>query len=207
MPVNPTKKKSLKDTKGKTPPLTYIGGTPQQTRATFWDNYPEAVHVTDSIANAYSINPALLRNRLAAEGYVDRVIEVNNSKLYDRNTMVNDYIYGNKAGSGYARYGLDNVPAMIETGFVKPINEHWKMVTGVNEKGNAVYPAEGNTNLDNMGLMAATLKALRDKAKKDFPNANNADLDRYAQAYYNRGAVGGKKWVKNGAKGYKLIYK
>ena len=42
----------------------------------------------------------------------------------------------------------------------------------------------------------------KDQAKEDFPNASEEDLNRYALAYYNRGRVGGKKWVKNGAKGY-----
>ena len=41
-----------------------------------------------------------------------------------------------------------------------------------------------------------------DQAREDFPNASDADIARYGLAYYNRGRKGGKKWVKNGAKGY-----
>jgi hypothetical protein len=53
-----------------------------------------------------------------------------------------------------------------------------------------------------MGIVAAHLKYFKDKAQKDFPNASEYDLNRYSNAYYNRGAYGGKKWVKAGAKGY-----
>lgn len=194
-------KKSLKTTKP-----TYIGGTPVETRTAFWRNYPEAVHVTDSIANAYQISPVLLRNRLTAEGYVDAAINANNSAS-DRNYIVNNYIYGNKAGGGFQRYGLDNVPAMIDKGIVKPISENYYVGSAVNEQGQQVRPAEGRTNLDNMGLVAATLAAFRAQVKKDYPNISESELNRYTQAYYNRGAAGGRKWVKSGAKGYKLIYK
>lgn len=201
---NPKKtkvKKSLKNTKP-----AYIGGTPVQTRTAFWNNYPEAVHVTDSIANAYQINPALLRNRLTEEGYVDGAIIANNSAP-DRSYIVNNYIYGDKAGGGFQRYGLDNVPAMINKGIVKPISENYYVGSAVNEKGQQVNPAEGRTNLDNMGLVAATLAALRAIVKKDYPNISDAELDRYTQAYYNRGIAGGRKWVKKGAKGHNLIIK
>jgi hypothetical protein len=53
-----------------------------------------------------------------------------------------------------------------------------------------------------MGIVAAHLKYFKDKAHKDFPNASEYDLNRYSNAYYNRGISGGKKWVKSGAKGY-----
>lgn len=45
--------------------------------------------------------------------------------------------------------------------------------------------------------MAATLKYFRDKAEQDFPGANRIFLDEAAGIYFNRGAVGGKKYLKN----------
>ena len=53
----------------------YIGGTTEQTRKKLWSVKPKIKAATDSIANAYGISSELLRNRLDAEGFTDKIIK------------------------------------------------------------------------------------------------------------------------------------
>ena len=90
----------------------------------------------------------------------------------------------------------------INNGTINLINEKWKDEWNINEHGRKVHSANGETVADNIGITAAALKGFRDLANKDFPGTSDYDLDRYANAYYNRGIEGARKWVKNGANGY-----
>lgn len=194
----------------------YIGGTPSQTRQAYWDTDNEMYLLTDSVARAYDINPELLRSRLDAEGFTDeRVRDINyeydvargreirdtpfravlGQELFNSDTM--PYVAGSE-------FGLDDVATYINDGRVKLINENWGDGQFRNEKGRWTNIASGYKYSDNIGIMAATLKSMRDQAKKDFPKASDKDLDRYAAAYYNRGFTGGKKYAKSGGKGYKV---
>jgi len=198
------------------PKNRYIGGTPEQSRNQYWRQDPEMYIITDSIANEYNLNGDLLRARLNAEGFTDARIDAINSyikaglspqelnSVLDRNT-----------GEGYANreqapiystkyYGLDDMGDYLDKGRASLINERWGDWYVTNEHGRQTHAAAGNTVKDNIGLMASGLRMFRDKAKQDFPNTSESDLDRYAAAYYNRGAAGGKQWVKNGAKGYNI---
>ena len=56
--------------------------------------------------------------------------------------------------------------------------------------------------LDNYSLVKNKVILPNEKAKEDFPNASDEDLNRYSLSYFNRGVTGGKKWVNSGAKGY-----
>lgn len=191
---------------------SFIGGTPSQTRQAYWDTDNEMYLLTDSVARAYDINPELLRNRLDHEGFTDeRIADINaeyerpdfkaplGEELFKKRS--NPYIATKLASE---EFGLDDVATYINNGIVNLINERWGDGLSTNEKGRETNVAVGDTYGDNIGLMAATLKAMRDQAKKDFPKASEADLDRYAGAYYNRGFTGGKKYAKSGGKGYKV---
>lgn len=197
-------------------PRDYIGGTRQQARDKYWQTDNEMYILTDSVARRYGINPELLRGRMDAEGYTDQAIKDINAEYEDRvhperynrnfiaplgeqkfNSPATPYVAGEE-------FGLDDVATYINDGRVKLINENWGDGQFRNEKGRWTNMAMGHNYSDNIGIMAATLKAMRDQAKKDFPNASEADLDRYAGAYYNRGFTGGKKYAKSGGKGYKV---
>lgn len=186
----------------------YIGGTPEQARKAYWETDNEMYMLTDSVAKTYGIEPALLRARMDKEGYTDaRIKELNNDYFNKTNkALLGEQLFKSRAMPYVAgdEFGLDDVGTYINDGKVKLINENWGNGEFNNEKGRKTNMAIGINYSDNIGIMAATLKYMRDKAKKDFPNASEADLDRYAGAYYNRGFTGGKKYVKSGGKGYKV---
>ena len=189
----------------------YIGGTPEQARARYWKQDPEMYIITDSIANEYDINPNLLRARLDAEGFTDdRINDINHLVKRNNKEVIYDWTGSNFANrqsvpkDAIMLYGLDDMGTYINNGDAKLINENWGTGDFTNEKGRHTVAASGYTHKDNIGILASGLRMFRDKAKEDFPNASESDLDRYASAYYNRGAAGGKQWVKNGAKGYNV---
>lgn len=186
----------------------YIGGTPTQARKTYWDTDNEMYMLTDSVARTYGINPELLRARMDREGYTDTRIKELNENYSNKinNALLGKELFKSKAMPYVAgnEFGLDDTGTYINNGTVKLINENWGDGGFTNEKGRTTNIAMGYKYSDNIGIMAATLKAMRDQAKKDFPKASEEDLDRYAGAYYNRGFAGGKKYVKSGGKGYKV---
>lgn len=186
----------------------YIGGTPAQARKTYWDTDNEMYMLTDSVARTYGINPELLRARMDREGYTDTRIKELNEDYSNKinNALLGKELFKSKAMPYVAgnEFGLDDTGTYINNGTVKLINENWGDGGFTNEKGRTTNIAMGYKYSDNIGIMAATLKAMRDQAKKDFPKASEDDLDRYAGAYYNRGFAGGKKYVKSGGKGYKV---
>lgn len=186
----------------------YIGGTPSQARQAYWDTDNEMYMLTDSVARTYGITPELLRARMDREGYTDaRIKELNDDYTNKTNrALLGEKLFNSPAMPYVAgeEFGLDDVATYINDGRVQLINENWGDGQFRNEKGRWTNMAMGHNYSDNIGIMAATLKAMRDQAKKDFPKASEADLDRYAGAYYNRGFTGGKKYVKSGGKGYKV---
>lgn len=165
----------------------------KETRAKYWQQAPIIRHATDSIAEAYGINPELLRDRLNHEGFVDESIKVNNrgkdSSSY--NTLNTNYEWADKNGKvgspGFVGFGLDWGADNIQKGKVKLINENWSDSHNTNEKGTLVHTSDGNSNKDNIGIVAAHLKYFRDKAAKQFPNASPKRLDEIAGIYYNQG--------------------
>ena len=186
----------------------YIGGTPAQARQAYWNIDNEMYMLTDSVARTYGIAPELLRARMDREGYTDaRIKELNDDYLHKTNkALLGEKLFNSMAIPAVAgsEFGLDDVATYINDGRVQLINENWGDGQFRNEKGRWTNMAMGHNYSDNIGIMAATLKAMRDQAKKDFPKASEADLDRYAGAYYNRGFTGGKQYAKAGGKGYKV---
>lgn len=186
----------------------YIGGSTSEARDKYWQTDNEMRMLTDSVASQYQINPDLLRTRMDNEGYTDaRIKEINKDVKEGANrTLTGEALFHSTSLPYVAgeEFGLDDVGTYINEGTVNLINENWGDGQFLNEHGRWTNMAMGHNYSDNVGIMAATLKGLRELAKKDFPHASDADLDRYASAYYNRGIKGGREWVKNGAKGYKL---
>lgn len=203
-------------------PLRYNGGTKEQTRKRFWKDRPLVTKTVSDIAKLYGINENLLKYRLEHEGFVDANIDETNSFFLNNHIEPLKELFGYRPsnyifhvptdedilgspGGGYTKFGLDNVADYIDNGQIKLLNnEQWDLFETINEKGQPVNAASGKTAKDNIGIQAATLKFLREQAKKDFPKASDKDLDRYAAAYFNRGITGGRTWVRRGAKGYNI---
>lgn len=187
---------------------SYIGGNKQESRNKYWQQNPIIVNAVDSIAKRYDLNTDLLLERLTQEGFVDEEIKAINKAYHDKKPInlakrQKDVLNGQDY-NGFAHFGLDYVPDLIYQDIVAPINEEFYTGEGINEQGQTVYPAFGNTVLDNMGLVAATLSGLRDEAKKHYKNATSSQLDEYANIFYNRGINAGRKSIKNNVKGYKI---
>lgn len=208
-------------------PISYIGGTPEQARAKFWKQEPVLQHAIDSVSKRYNVNPEVVKYRINHEGFVDHYIQDRNNALKRGNAdwqprgyeILNDLV---SAGAGISDFGFDDYGTYLEEGKIKLTGKQlYKQPGGfkymspqyytgysndgqeyTNEKGRKTNPATGWDNATNFGMAAAGLKYFKDEAKKDFPNASDEELDRYSLAYFNRGVVGGRKWVKSGAKGY-----
>ena len=190
------------DKKGNPIKSTYIGGKPSEARSKYWEQAPIMRHATDSIARVYGINPSILRNRLDREGYTDDAIYNHNwsVKAGKEDRDYSNYSILNEMSSfkeGTSKYGLDDVFTYIKQGNVVPIKTNYFDYNFTNEKGRTTNAVTGETTVDNISLMAATLKYFRDKAAQDFPGASRIFLDEAAGIYFNRGAVGGKKYLKN----------
>lgn len=186
--------------------INYIGGTAKESRNKYWKQAPIMRHATDSIANIYDISPELLRNRLDAEGYTDNRIQLHNNTLRNNknenklNRDYSNYTNLNRLSGSYDgtnQYGLDDVFTYIEQGDVIPTPDtNYFDHYFINEKGRKTHAVTGETTKDNIDLTAATLKFMRDEAKKDFPKASRIFLDEAAGIYYNRGISGGKQYIK-----------
>lgn len=174
---------------------TYIGGQADEARNKYWNYDTRLSQMTDSVANQYGINPKLLKNRLNNEGFVDFAINNANAGGPIGANLFNGKI---EPGAGFELFGTDDTATYINDGKVKLINESWEDALCVNEKGRTTYSADGITYGDNIGITAATLKYMRDAAKKNLPGASDEFLDNAAATYYTRGIVGGQKFIQNG---------
>lgn len=114
-----------------------------------------------------------------------------------------DYDKGNTSwldleSNGFWDFGLDTVADRINSGQIQLLNnESWEDTYEVNEKHEKVHAANGITNRDSIGIQAAMLKAMRESAQKDNPNADDETLDRMAMVYYNRGEGGARSYLRN----------
>ena len=208
-------------------PIKYIGGKPDEARAEFWRQEPVLQHAVDSVAKRYDVDPELVKYRLNHEGFVDHNIQNRNNAIKSGNQnriprgyrILNDFVPN---GAGVSEFGLDDYGTYLKEGKIKLTGKQlYERPNGfeymtpqyyvgfsrdgepyTNEKGRQTNPATGWDNATNFGMVAAGLKYFKDKAKKDFPNVSDEDLNRYSLVYFNRGETGGRKWVKSGAKGY-----
>lgn len=161
-------------------------------------------HATDSIAEIYGINPKLLRHRLNKEGFTDHAIRENNKSYkkgnrsasnYDMLHKLNQLDFSDEHTQDY--YGLDDGFYYIERGEAVPTPEtNYDDHYFHNSEGRRTHAVHGETTEDGISLMGATLKMFRNKAEKDWPNADRRFLDEAASIYYNRGAAGGKRYLK-----------
>lgn len=181
------------DRSGRAIKSKYIGGTTEETQNAYWEQAPIVRHVVDSIAKNYNIDSSLLKNRLNGEGFTDTMIKGHNNSILQYNNptrMFSTYDYlKRKSGydAGIHSFGLDDVGSYIKDNKVKLINESWGDGDFVNEHGRTTNAASGDTYLDNIGIMAATLNYFKDLAKQRNPKNNNTQNSILANMYYHRG--------------------
>lgn len=179
----------------------------KETAEKYWKQAPIMRHATDSIANIYNINPALLKDRLNKEGFTNDAIQennkntknkdkINNASNYSKLHQLNLLDFSNEHTQDL--YGLDDGYYYIERGDVVPtIETNYKDHYFINKFGRRTHAVHGETVNDGINLTAATLKYFKDKASEDFPNSSRIFLDEAAGVYYNRGSQGGKHYMKN----------
>lgn len=186
-------------------PATMIGGPTAEARSKYWSQEPVMSHAVDSIAERYNIDPMSLRYRLDREGFTDIHIQKRNSIIKANKQVKRGYDLLNDNAPPGEVLGLDDARDYIDSNKVRLMNEQWDIAPDfTNEKGRITHPVDPKTNSDAIGIVAAHLKYFKDSAKEDFPNSSEYDLNRYSNAYYNRGRGGGRRWVRSGAKGYRF---
>lgn len=167
---------------------TYIGGTTYDARKKYlnWDK--ELTQIATNLATSYDISPALVIDRLAHEGLVDRLIKDNNEYLShngDPNYPSNAFDKDNY-NEPYGLLGLDNIFDTYTKGITKtkrPIN----MIRQVNrnERGELVNSGETKNLYDTLELFVAELASRRNQVRKQYPNLTDAELDSATSARYN----------------------
>ena len=174
----------------------YIGGSPVQARATYFQKNKDLLSSIVEISSRYKISPYLLLHRLAQEGIIDKKIQAyNRGEKYE---PVNGTTL-DKADYATEGFGTDWGADRIKSGKIK-LNRviPFTTQTFINEHGEETHPALPFTNYDQMEIVAAQLKANQDKVDKDW---GDSQIDKHAaiMAYYNGGNGNGKKWVGDGS--------
>lgn len=189
--------------------VKYIGGTSREARNKLWSARPKLTEYVNRVASAYGIDPAALRYRIGAEGFIDGLIKHNNAVAKNftkiRYKPDNDILFNPKETiEGTSGFGTDDIGYLLNEGKIKLLGgEHWYNGAFLNEHDRVTNSATGETNADNIGLTAAALKYYLERATKNNPNFNSYDLNRTALIYYNRGEAGGKRYMKTDNSGYK----
>ena len=173
----------------------YIGGSPVQARAKYFQKNKDLLSSIIEISNRYKIDPYLLLHRLAQEGIIDKKIQAYNEGKESEPVNGTTLDMADYAAEGFGTdWGADRIKSgKIKLNRVIPFTTQ----TFINEHKEETHPALPFTNYDQMEIVAAQLKANQDKVNKDWPNSQ---IDKHAaiMAYYNGGDGNGKKWVESG---------
>lgn len=177
----------------------YIGGTKNETRKKYIKLDKKLVQAVSQIANEYGINPKLLMQRISKEGIIDQAINHYNDNNGENIRSIVDL----DGANGFISFGLDWIGDEYKNGDVKTNRKiPFQIGTTNNEHGTLVHPANTLNGYDAIELMAAILKARRDKIKEKYPNIE--DLDAAANAAYNLGVKGADSVLKD--KSYKTKF-
>lgn len=170
---------------------SYIGGTTSEARKKYFNYDKELTQVVTNLATSYGISPALVIDRLAHEGLIDRAIINNN--LISTGSVVDVFgpsLFSNNNNSTYnspyGLLGLDNIYDTYSKGITKtkrPINIE-KMTTR-NESGEIVNSGKTKNLYDTLELFTAELASRRNQVKEQYPNLTDTELDSATAARYN----------------------
>ena len=166
---------------------TYIGGTTSEARKKYFNLDKELTQVVTNLATSYGISPALVIDRLAHEGIIDRLINDYNAHVQRGGEERPSRAFStNTFNSPYGLFGLDNIFDTYTKGITKtkrPIN--FKKYTTTNESGERVNTGDTNNIYDTLELFTAELASRREQVKKQYPNLTNDELDSATAARYN----------------------
>ena len=200
-------------------PRKYIGGTTREVRQKYYDIDTELSGLIKEIAQQYQINPNLLASRIADEGPIDNAI-----KTYNRNDAANGYLLSQSAKridektgeqldlwGDYGRFyteghnwGLDDLDSRINNGSIKILGDY----STIDPQYNSSYPFENEKGRITMtrkipnlryGIeaTAAELLARRNNMIKNHPNMTDDWYDAAAQASFNYGESGVRRFGTN----------
>ena len=166
---------------------TYIGGTTSEARKKYFNLDKELTQVVTNLATSYGISPALVIDRLAHEGIIDRLINDHNAHVQRGGEERPSRAFStNTFNSPYGLFGLDNIFDTYTKGITKtkrPIN--FIKYTTTNESGERVNTGDTNNIYDTLELFTAELASRREQVKKQYPNLTNDELDSATAARYN----------------------
>lgn len=166
---------------------TYIGGSTSEARKKYFNYDKELTQVVTNLATSYGISPALVIDRLAHEGVIDRLINDHNAHVQRGGEERPSRAFStNMFNSPYGLFGLDYIFDTYTKGVTKtkrPINI--KKLLTFNESGEAVNSGETNNTYDTLELFTAELASRREQVKKQYPNLTDSELDSATAARYN----------------------
>lgn len=166
---------------------TYIGGTTSEARKKYFNLDKELTQVVTNLATSYGISPALVIDRLAHEGIIDRLINDHNAHVQRGGEERPSRAFStNTFNSPYGLFGLDNIFDTYTKGITKtkrPIN--FIKYTTTNESGERINTGDTNNIYDTLELFTAELASRREQVKKQYPNLTNDELDSATAARYN----------------------
>ena len=166
---------------------TYIGGTTSEARKKYFNLDKELTQIITNLAASYGISSALVIDRLAHEGIIDRLINDHNAHVQRGGKERASRTFStNTFNSPYGLFGLDNIFDTYTKGITKtkrPIN--FKKMTTRNESGETVNSGETKNLYDTLELFTAELASRRNQVKQQYPNLTDTELDSATAARYN----------------------
>lgn len=185
---------------------TYIGGTTSEARKKYFNLDKELTQIVTNLATSYGISPALVIDRLAHEGIIDRLINDHNAHVQRGGEERPSRAFStNIFNSPYGLFGLDYIFDTYSKGITntkRPINIQ-KMSTR-NESGERVNSGTTNNIYDTLELFTAELASRREQVRKQYPNLTDDELDSATAARYNATNRYFKQLMDNGE--YKTKY-
>lgn len=199
-------------------PRKYIGGTTNQVRQKYYDIDTELTSLIKEVAQQYQLNPNLLASRIADEGPIDQAIKKYNQKGPDNGWLLtqsakrlNEDTGNYEDGWGnYSRFyyegqnwGLDDLDTRIKAGDIKILGNYSNNAQYnhpyefENEAGRITMTRHIPTLRYGIEATAAELQARRNKMIQNNPNMSDQWYDAAAQASFNYGEHGVKKFGKN----------
>ena len=189
----------------------YIGGYGNEPRIEYLNRHKDLVYEINKIAKRYGINPNIVINRMAKEGFIDDMIRKNNDAyandgmidpglmLYELNIKPTDI-----NASSYNAFGLDSTMGDYLDGKIRvdvdDTNEFNSSMSPIgdrrNESGLEVHDYMIPTK-NAIHLYSADLLSRRKAMKDAYPDFNDDELDAATNAAFNRGVEGAKRFINN----------
>lgn len=177
------------------PKREVIGGSVEQSRVKMLQHVPNFTTEVYKKAQSYGIDPNLIFNRFAHEGFADQLIRIYNNLSYAEQKLFSEHPEYYLPLDGYSSLGLDYVGDELVNGLydLKDSTATWQDLGtwednegsgGFRSGAHAVMPDDLNSAIE---MVAAALAYRQGLMKKRF-NIYGQDLNYYTNAAYNMGA-------------------